>query len=176
VRAPGGSFPRLRNKAGQKQRRRRRRVSCMNKSGNSGNEAVFRQQERKKQEERRDWRIVGIYSESPLSVSQIHSTRPVRYPPVFVSGLNAMNADGASLGVTPVVNTPGSMSVPSPGDGSTPSLSEVRVLSCTRCQKRKIKCDRTFPCTRCRKVGTHYCLAPTHLDMFPPSLSGSGGQ
>ncbi|KAL2801795.1 hypothetical protein BJX63DRAFT_150698 [Aspergillus granulosus] len=27
-----------------------------------------------------------------------------------------------------------------------------RVLSCVRCQQRKIKCDRTFPCTNCLRV------------------------
>ncbi|ETN42291.1 uncharacterized protein HMPREF1541_04232 [Cyphellophora europaea CBS 101466] len=30
-----------------------------------------------------------------------------------------------------------------------------RVLACTLCQQRKVKCDRTFPCANCTKAGAH---------------------
>ncbi|KAF3137044.1 hypothetical protein TWF569_009324 [Orbilia oligospora] len=41
---------------------------------------------------------------------------------------------------------------------STPETSAAvkpqRVLACTLCQQRKVKCDRKFPCSHCRRVGS----------------------
>ena len=48
---------------------------------------------------------------------------------------------------------------------STPaasSTSSTRVLACTQCQVRKIKCDRTFPCSQCLKSGSQ-CIPSTRL-------------
>ena len=37
---------------------------------------------------------------------------------------------------------------------STPrSTRPQRVLACTLCSQRKVKCDRTFPCANCVKAG-----------------------
>ena len=33
-----------------------------------------------------------------------------------------------------------------------------RILACVLCQHRKIKCDRSFPCSNCLKVGYSPCL------------------
>jgi hypothetical protein len=38
----------------------------------------------------------------------------------------------------------------------------IRVLACVLCQQRKIKCDRTFPCSQCLKTGAQ-CLPATRV-------------
>jgi hypothetical protein len=35
-----------------------------------------------------------------------------------------------------------------------------RVLSCVLCSRRKVKCDRTFPCSNCKKSGVQ-CMQAT---------------
>lgn len=34
------------------------------------------------------------------------------------------------------------------------TIRQRRILACTRCHKRKLKCDRQFPCAHCRMVKT----------------------
>jgi hypothetical protein len=52
--------------------------------------------------------------------------------------------------------TPGP-SNPGAGEGLKPH----RALACVLCQKRKIKCDRSFPCANCTKHQTQ-CVPVTH--------------
>jgi hypothetical protein len=42
----------------------------------------------------------------------------------------------------------------------TPKPKPQRVLACILCQQRKVKCDRTFPCSTCVKHGTQ-CVPAT---------------
>lgn len=35
------------------------------------------------------------------------------------------------------------------------ALKPQRVLACVSCQKRKVKCDRNFPCAHCFRTGVH---------------------
>jgi hypothetical protein len=41
-----------------------------------------------------------------------------------------------------------------------PKPKSHRVLACVLCQQRKVKCDRTFPCSNCIKHGTQ-CVPAT---------------
>ncbi|KAK6064124.1 hypothetical protein SCUP234_13129 [Seiridium cupressi] len=44
--------------------------------------------------------------------------------------------------------------------GPSSSSRPPRVLSCTQCHQRKVKCDRKFPCANCRRAGTQ-CVQAT---------------
>lgn len=50
---------------------------------------------------------------------------------------------------TPAV-TPSGASPPAPSHQSQPPR---RVLACVLCQQRKVRCERKFPCSGCRKSG-----------------------
>ncbi|KAJ4022987.1 hypothetical protein NW752_003443 [Fusarium irregulare] len=43
---------------------------------------------------------------------------------------------------------------------NTPKAKPHRVLACVLCQQRKVKCDRTFPCSSCTKQGAQ-CVPAT---------------
>lgn len=51
------------------------------------------------------------------------------------------------------------MSTSSPSSSSQPSKPE-RVLACVRCQHKKVKCDRKFPCANCNSSRTQ-CVPAT---------------
>lgn len=44
-------------------------------------------------------------------------------------------------------------SVASAPQGSTPTKAAATVKTCDNCRRRKVKCDRTQPCSRCRDSG-----------------------
>jgi hypothetical protein len=57
------------------------------------------------------------------------------------------------------VTLPPDMSPPVPSQFSQPSKPQ-RVLACVRCQHRKVKCDRCFPCSNC-KASNAQCVPAT---------------
>jgi Fungal Zn(2)-Cys(6) binuclear cluster domain len=57
--------------------------------------------------------------------------------------------------------SPSDASGPSPSPWSQPHSSKPqRVLACVRCQQRKVKCDRRFPCSHCTTSRTQ-CVPST---------------
>ena len=57
-------------------------------------------------------------------------------------------------------------------------IGDVATISCERCRRRKIKCDKQQPCAGCRKAGTHCIIAgagekqrsvPTPIPRWPGS-------
>ncbi|KAK5442673.1 hypothetical protein LTS15_010880 [Exophiala xenobiotica] len=63
------------------------------------------------------------------------------------------------------------MSTPEPGSpadapsgtaSSRATIMPQRVLACVLCQKRKIKCDRQFPCAHCLKISAQCVQATSH--------------
>ncbi|KAL1909129.1 hypothetical protein Sste5344_005011 [Sporothrix stenoceras] len=63
-----------------------------------------------------------------------------------------------------------------PGDekGDHPPRKRQRVrLSCLECRRRKLSCDRGFPCERCIKSGTpERCTYETRPGLAPPAKNG----
>jgi hypothetical protein len=64
--------------------------------------------------------------------------------------MSAVNTMNVALGSAPTASFAPSFAHMKPG----------RVLSCVLCSQRKVKCDRTFPCSNCKKSGAQ-CIQPT---------------
>ncbi|RGP77585.1 transcriptional regulatory [Fusarium longipes] len=68
-----------------------------------------------------------------------------------MNSLNFQLSFGTQVPNSPVMST----SLP-----DTPKPKPSRVLACVLCQQRKVKCDRTFPCSNCVKHNTQ-CIPAT---------------
>jgi len=81
--------------------------------------------------------------------------QPNKHPPLTFSyippSLDHPNLSGEQ---SPEIVT---MSAPTE---NTPKAKPHRVLACVLCQQRKVKCDRTFPCSSCTKQGAQ-CVPAT---------------
>lgn len=60
----------------------------------------------------------------------------------------------------PVVTQPPSDPTYASRSMADPRLRNKRVLACTLCQQRKVKCDRIFPCANCKRSGVQ-CVPTT---------------
>ncbi|RAK99583.1 uncharacterized protein BO80DRAFT_426283 [Aspergillus ibericus CBS 121593] len=60
---------------------------------------------------------------------------------------------------------------PPEGDASLPRKRPRPVVSCLRCRKKKLKCDRVLPCENCSKAG-----CPTNCVFHPDGLDGLSDQ
>ncbi|PYI03210.1 hypothetical protein BO78DRAFT_375535 [Aspergillus sclerotiicarbonarius CBS 121057] len=65
------------------------------------------------------------------------------------------------------MNPPGHVSPPELGDGSLTRKRPRPVVSCLRCRKKKLKCDRVLPCENCSKAG-----CPTDCVFHPDGIDG----
>jgi hypothetical protein len=53
-----------------------------------------------------------------------------------------------------------------PSAGSTPSIFQTREYSCVLCKKRKVRCDRKYPCSGCVEARVE-CIAGTRAPYRP---------
>ncbi|KAK4204715.1 hypothetical protein QBC40DRAFT_272259 [Triangularia verruculosa] len=70
--------------------------------------------------------------------------------------------------------SPGGTEIHEDGDDRAPPRKRQRVrLSCLECRRRKLSCDREFPCSRCLQSGTSdKCEYETRPGLAPPNKLG----
>jgi hypothetical protein len=71
-------------------------------------------------------------------------------------------------------DSPGAPESHHDGEGRPPPRKRQRVrLSCLECRRRKLSCDREFPCSRCLQSGTpERCEYETRPGLAPPNKLG----
>lgn len=77
---------------------------------------------------------------------------------------------------SPIISDQSNLEAPPPAASSSTAKKRQRAcLSCVRCHRLKVKCDKKQPCTRCRQSGFAPQCAYTHrIDIVPQQRREAG--